>query len=153
MIGLIIALFIPALISLLLVSIFNNKVKAKKACAEFEIYLSKYGQQFQLSVSQIVENKTYDYNDGVIEAGTSLHLISRDNSKIKMYAINNQNSYVFSEKKYTKLMAKLKKNRITISYSIDSFSLYYRCNAPFDKNILKLDYPQKVFDPTTKGPR
>mgnify|MGYP000860863071 CR=1 FL=1 len=146
MIGWIIVLFIPALISLLLVSAYNNKIKAKKACIEFKIRLSKQQQQFQIAVSQIIENKTYDYGDGLIETGTSLLLISRVNSEIMVYRINNQNSYVFSEKEYNRLMVKLEKNRVSYSFSMDSFSLYYRCSTPYEDSILWIYYPQNVFD-------
>lgn len=150
MIGWVIALFIPAFISLLLVSTYNNKDKAIKACAEFENRLSKQEQQFQIAVSQIIGNKTYDYSDGIIETGTSLHLISRENSKIMVHMVNNHNSYIFSEKRYNKLMVKLEKNRVAYSFSMDSFSLYYRCNSPYEDNILWFYYPQNIFD--TKKP-
>ena len=150
MIGWVVALFVPAFISLLLASIFNNKIKAIKERTKFEMWLLKNENQFHTTVSQIVKNKIYDYSNGVIEKGINVKLISRTNSEIRVYVVNHHNNYVISDKRYNKLMVKFERKRVVYTFSMDSFSLYYRCNEPYADSILWLNYPQNIFD-TTKS--
>jgi hypothetical protein len=144
MIGWIIILFFPALISALLVATYKNKCKAKKMCEWFDKLLSVNDLQFRKCVNRILEDKLYEYNDGIIASGALIHLISKTNSDIKATAINTPEAQDFSENKYQWLMTKLQPNQVTYSYSTSSFTLYYRYPSPSESNVLRIWFPQDI---------
>ena len=144
MIGWIIILFFPALISALLVGAYNNKCKAKKMCERFDKLVSVNDLQFRTCVNQILENQLDEYNDGIIASGALIHLISKTNSDIKAIAINTREAQIFSKNKYKLLMAKLQPNQVTYSYSTSSFTLYYRYPSPSESNVLRIRFPQDI---------
>lgn len=146
MIGWVIVLFIPAFTSLLLVSLHNNRIKAKKACTVFESRLTKNEKLFHQLISQIIKNNSYDYIDEIIDSQATISFISKSDSKVTAYSFKAQKLYVFPEKKYDFLLAKLQKKVTTYSYSIDSFSLYYQLKTPYENYILRLNYPQNIFN-------
>jgi hypothetical protein len=144
MIGWVIILFIPALISGLLVAAYNNKRKAQKMCKRFEKLVSDNDLQFRTCVNRILEEKRYECNDGIIASGALIHLFSKINSGIKTTAINTQKTQDFSGNKYQWLMTKLQPNQVIYSYSTSSFTLYYRYPSPSESNVLRIWFPQDI---------
>jgi hypothetical protein len=147
MIGWVITFFIPGFISLIIVSLYTNKKRAIKACRNFQDRIFINEQLFQRSTKLIVEHKLYDYKDEIIDAKTKLYLISNVNSKTIMYSINNKGNYIFSKSKYENLLFRLSSKQVIYSYTIDSFSLYYKLCEPYENYILKIDYPQNILEP------
>jgi L-lactate permease len=137
MIGIVIILFIPALISLLMLTFFNNKSNARKVYLEFKKQISKDEQRWNMITRQIVLDKKFQLFEELTPFGVDVFLIKKENEEITVCPLtNNGQKKCMSLMSYENLLGELKENRLAYTYSIDTYSIYYQFDKPYEDSIL-----------------
>ena len=145
MLGIVIILFIPAFVSLLLLTFHKNKSNAKKVYLELKKQISKNEQRWDVITQQIVLDKKFIFFEELISFGVDAFLITKEKSAITVCKLNDrgQNKQI-SLMQYENLLSKLQGNRLFYTYSLDAYSIYYQFDTPQEKNILWLYHRSNI---------
>ena len=137
MLGIVIILFIPAFISLLLLSFQNNKSNAKKVYLELKKQISKDEQRWGMITQQIVFDKKFQLLEELISLGLDAFLITKENVMITVYPLNSAcQEKNMALMQYENLLDKLQEKRLLYTYSIDTYSVYFLFDKPYENSIL-----------------
>lgn len=124
MIGLVIVLFIPALICFIAVSLYINKRKAKSLANAIEENITNNYTYTLALLKKINETLTCDLENSFIPRDASVYII-KPNTRPKIHTVNKNIEREFPEHKFKELINKTQYNRILAECTIDSYSVYF----------------------------
>ena len=124
MIGLVIVLFIPALICFIVVSLYINKRKAKSLANVIEENITNNYTYTITLLEKINETLICDLDNSFLPPDASVYVI-KPNTSPKIYTVNNNIVREFPEHKYKELINKMQANRTLAEHTIDSYSVYF----------------------------
>ncbi len=125
-------------IILILVAAYSNKRKAQGQCAKLARQINN-DKEFSLLISAIMSHQSL-LSFQELQQSSRWYLIKRRDSKIDVCSLNNNREQTMVESQYVRLMMKLSKNNPIYTYSIESYSVYYRLPSPNEDCLLRIDY-------------
>jgi hypothetical protein len=115
---------------------FEQKYSAKKIYIKFSNYIS-INEDGNLTISEKTINKSnVDLLNEMIGRNNYIFLIVREKFGIKVQSLNNEKKRELSQTQYESLVKKLKMQNPFYTYNIDTSSIYYRFNSPYEDYIL-----------------
>ena len=124
MIGLVIILFIPAIVSFIVISLYINKRKANTLANVIEENITNNYRHTIMLLKKINETLICDLDNSFLPSDASVYVI-KPNTCPKMYTVNSKIVREFPEHKYNELINKMQNNKILTEHTIDSYSVYY----------------------------
>lgn len=144
MLGLVIILFIPALLSAILMLLYNNKQNAKSLSGKLNTFFSNTHNNANAIIPIIIKENNFGIFEGFISKKVDIFLIESNDGKIKVYTSNKQQK-IISLKQFHKIIEKANSERLVSKYDLDSVSVYYYFEKPYNNYVLWLNSHGKRF--------
>lgn len=129
-------LFFLGLLSLILITLYEQRRKGIKACINFIERLLDNRQDWAVVIANFIDNGNFQNLDNLIDSGMKVYLLSDEGSHIKIQSLNNERLETVSKTHYRKIIRRLQKDQITTMYNFQGASIYYRLDEPLNKYIL-----------------
>lgn len=129
--------FLAGITLLIIGKFFEQRYNVKKKYIKLIDYISKNEKNWRATFNNdIIENKKSQLLENIIGKGNDIYLIEKKGSEIKLYALNNEKSKSMSEFQYQGIMKKFENQDMFYTFNIDTGSIYYRFNPPYENYIL-----------------
>jgi hypothetical protein len=125
---------------LLAVRYFELKNKAKQKSMEFHHFQQSNHNEWDDTIRQIAEMKDYNPIAQFIDRNTSIYLLEKNDARINIHALNNNQKRICTHKKYCQLEQQFQNRKIVSQYNMDKALIYYRLEQPYSNYILLLEY-------------
>ena len=128
--------FLLGIIVILGAKFFEQMYLAKRIYRKFLNYLSTNVDDNLTISEKTIKKSNVDLLNKIVGVNNDIFLIVREGHGIKVQALNNEKKRELSQAQYENIVKNLEKQNPFYIYNIDTSSIYYRFNCPYEDYIL-----------------
>lgn len=115
---------------------FEQKYLGKKMYANFSNFISTNRTNWELIADEIIQKHDVTSLNDILKRKNDIYLIIKEDNIIKTQILNNGKKREITEVQYVGILKKLENQTMLYSFNIDTSSIYYRFDPPYENFIL-----------------
>lgn len=127
---------ITGLLILIIGDVFRRKNKVTKTYTTFRNYVVTHKADWKIISDDIIQKQDVSSLSSILGTKTFTYLIIKEISGIKVQALNNEKARSISLPQYEGILKKFENRDMFYTFNIDTGSIYYRFNPPYEYCIL-----------------